>query len=598
MSTATGRLHGRSSDPTALKRGSEDEPERGPGGARRLLERLGSFWRSLDQPVVGRRVPGSAVVGLTGLLLSCVAALLAYRTGSNTWYADSLSHLTIARRIFDSQVPGFQQLGTVWLPLPHLLLIPFVASRWMWSSGVGASLLGAGCAAATATAVYRIAARLGFGRAGRLVAVLVLWTNVSYLYICTTALTEPVLIAAFACTIAGLVHWATATRPMSGGELAVFAGLPAMVAMLSRYEGWVLVISMVIYIAAVEYRRVRGQTPHPWRFVTLRRVLPALAAPAFGILCPFVGVGWWLAYNYAIYHDPLEFMTGPYSALRQQADDIARGIVTTKGNLGISLTVYDWSLWEILGGVVVVAGALGFLLLFFSEGFSTRVMTLGLAFSTYVFMIASLYLGQTVIWNDHSMPQSLWNVRFAVSPIIFFALGTAALVDRLGGWIRRMPYVPGAARRALAAGPAAIVAVALLTQFGWWARDPETRSPVVAEGHLSLVLRPTKVIDYLRQHYDGGHILMNESAPRNAIIPLVGLPNKDYWDVSTGAGYDAALKSPTTHATWIVVNTDLHTDYPDPVYLYMRQHRELFASYTIAATDGSEVLYHLDRWTP
>jgi hypothetical protein len=121
---------------------------------------------------------------------------------------------------------------------------------------------------------------------------------------------------------------------------------------------------------------------------------------------------------------------------------------------------------------------------------------------------------------------------------------------------------------------------------------------VVAEGHLSLVLRPTKVIDYLRRHYDGGHILMNESAPRNAIIPLVGLPNRDYWDVSTGAGYDAALKSPTTHATWIVVNTSLHTDYPDPVYLYMRQHRELFANYDIVAKDGSEVLYHLDRWTP
>jgi hypothetical protein len=573
--------------------------ERGRRDIRRLLARLGAFWRSLDQPVVGRRVPGSAVVGLTGLMLSLVAALLAYRTGSNTWYADSLSHLTIARRIFDSQAPGFQQLGTVWLPLPHLLLIPFVANLWMWSSGVGASLLGAGCAAATATAVYRIAARLGFGRAGRLVAVLVLWTNVSYLYICTTALTEPVLIAAFACTIAGLVHWATAARPMSGGELAVFAGLPAMVAMLSRYEGWVLVVSMVVYIAAVEYRRMGGRTQHPWRFIALHRILPALAAPAFGVLCPFVGVGWWLAYNYAIYHDPLEFMTGPYSALRQQADDIARGIVTTKGNLGISLTVYDWSLWEILGGVVVVAGALGFLLLFFTEGLSIRVLTLGLAFSTYVFMVASLYLGQTVIWNDHSMPPSLWNVRFAVSPIVFFALGTAAFVDRLGGWLRRTPRSAGApGRRLLAAGPAVVVALALLAQFGWWARDPGTRSPVVAEGHLSLVLRPTKVIDYLRRHYDGGHILMNESAPRNAIIPLVGLPNRDYWDVSTGAGYDAALKSPTTHATWIVVNTSLHTDYPDPVYLYMRQHRELFANYDIVAKDGSEVLYHLDRWTP
>src|SRR6266576_2426663 len=55
-------------------------------------------------------------------------------------YGDAVAHINIARRVFDSRTPGPLQLGTVWLPLPHLLMIPFVASKWMWQTGIGGSL--------------------------------------------------------------------------------------------------------------------------------------------------------------------------------------------------------------------------------------------------------------------------------------------------------------------------------------------------------------------------------------------------------------------------------------------------------------------------
>src|SRR5690348_17642617 len=55
-------------------------------------------------------------------------------------YGDAVAHINIARRVFDSQTPGPLQLGTVWLPLPHLLMLPFLASRWLWQSGIGGSI--------------------------------------------------------------------------------------------------------------------------------------------------------------------------------------------------------------------------------------------------------------------------------------------------------------------------------------------------------------------------------------------------------------------------------------------------------------------------
>src|SRR6185312_2563549 len=53
---------------------------------------------------------------------------------------DAVAHINIARRVFDSRTPGPMQLGTVWLPLPHLLTVPFVVSARLWKSGLGGSI--------------------------------------------------------------------------------------------------------------------------------------------------------------------------------------------------------------------------------------------------------------------------------------------------------------------------------------------------------------------------------------------------------------------------------------------------------------------------
>src|ERR1700752_2188609 len=55
-------------------------------------------------------------------------------------YGDAIAHINIARRVFDSKTPGLLQLGTGWLPLPHLLMIPFLISDEMWQRGVGGSI--------------------------------------------------------------------------------------------------------------------------------------------------------------------------------------------------------------------------------------------------------------------------------------------------------------------------------------------------------------------------------------------------------------------------------------------------------------------------
>ena len=72
-------------------------------------------------------------------------------------YGDAVAHLHIARRVFDSMNPGFRQLGSVWLPLPHILLIPFVQRMDWWQSGVAGAFPSMACYVAGSVGLYRLA---------------------------------------------------------------------------------------------------------------------------------------------------------------------------------------------------------------------------------------------------------------------------------------------------------------------------------------------------------------------------------------------------------------------------------------------------------
>ena len=80
------------------------------------------------------------LVGQIAAFTSIAAFSFYLRHSDLLLYGDAVAHINIARRVFDSRTPGLLQLGTVWLPLPHLLMLPFLTLRWLWQSGVGGSI--------------------------------------------------------------------------------------------------------------------------------------------------------------------------------------------------------------------------------------------------------------------------------------------------------------------------------------------------------------------------------------------------------------------------------------------------------------------------
>jgi hypothetical protein len=370
--------------------------------------------------------------------------------------------------------------------------------------------------------------------------------NPSMLYLCTTALTEPVLIASMALSLAGLSNYATRRRLSSPGEVAIFCGLPAALAALSRYEGWALCLTGAVFVAVVTW--VRGG--RRWR-----RSLGAVVA----FLCPpAAAIGWWVGYNWVVFHNPLEFFSGQFSANAQQAQIVAEG-ASSKSSIGSTLRALDLAVSSSVGPASIALAGVGLVVILIARGRWRRLLFLVAAASSYLFLVVALYTGQAIIWNPGVRSDYAWNNRFGMASVLPVALlasaATQGAVQLAGRLPARRSESPAFARAARAA-VGLVVALALAGQAGWFMQRPFQRSLVLTEAAVSWrnSTPPREAARWLGSHYDGGRILMDETGSANAQLPQIGLPLRQYYLQADGVRFQRVLKDPADHARWVSVS--------------------------------------------
>src|SRR3972149_334620 len=109
-------------------------------------------------------------------------------------YGDAESHLNIAKRVVSSLTPGFAQLGGIWLPLPHLLLVPFVKLDFLWRSGLAGSIVSGGAFIISSLYLYKLVKLITKNIPASFVAALIFMLNPNILYLQSTPMTELTLI--------------------------------------------------------------------------------------------------------------------------------------------------------------------------------------------------------------------------------------------------------------------------------------------------------------------------------------------------------------------------------------------------------------------
>jgi len=250
--------------------------------------------------------------------LSIAALLFYYIKQELLLYGDAVAHINIARRVVDNRHPllSLSELGTVWLPLQHIAMLPFVWSDALWRSGIAGAIPGMLAYVLGTLGIFRLVSNCA-PKMAAYVAAAIYALNPNLLYLQTTAMNEPIFLAFFIWALVYLDEFARACFPAGGGpgtrprmtsnRALESCGICLAGGALTRYDGWfVAAIAGVIIAAlfALWWRRANDG---------LRRRAMAKSFAEVLLLNALVPV-FWLVYTRAISGYALDFANGPYSA--------------------------------------------------------------------------------------------------------------------------------------------------------------------------------------------------------------------------------------------------------------------------------------------
>jgi len=246
-----------------------------------------------------------AILALAAIT-SLVAFLYYFHRNQILLYGDAEGHINIARRVFDSRSPGPLQLGTVWLPLPHLLMMPFLISDWAWRTAVGGSIPTMIAYVFSTIGIFRLVRTSSSNQFAAWFAVLFFAGNPSLIYLQATAMTEPLYLALFVWAAVYLTEFAQAVSAsdwLTARQALSWCGLILAGCTMTRYDGWIAMSVAAAAVLLVAFRTRKSPAAASLQKPILRFLLVCAAGPIL-----------WLAYNSAVYRNPLEFANGPYSA--------------------------------------------------------------------------------------------------------------------------------------------------------------------------------------------------------------------------------------------------------------------------------------------
>ncbi len=342
---------------------------------------------------------------LAFLLLSVYGAAAAWASwtqGYTYFYGDAEAHLNIARRIFDSRTPGPEQIGTVWLPLPHVLLAVFARNDAWWISGLAGVIPSVLCFALAGALLFAAAWR-ALGPGTGLAAALLFATNPNMLYLQSTPMTEPVMAAAISALLLATLCYRD--KQSIWALLAVAAASNA--ASLTRYEGWFLIPFLTLYVWITARNK-----QHPYLFALL-----ASAAPVA-----------WFAHNLYYYGDALAFYNGPYSARAIFERQLGEGMVNpAAGDWMLAAQYYGAAARHVIGDPMLIAGAAGVFAALFKRAWWPVLLLL----LPSVFYVWSIHSSGTPVFVPELEPYTRYNTRYALALLPLAAFAAAAVIALL-----------------------------------------------------------------------------------------------------------------------------------------------------------------------
>jgi len=478
---------------------------------------------------------------------SVLASLWSWRHDAMLNYGDAVAHLHIARRVFDSHRPGLSQLGSVWLPLPHLLLLPFVAVYGWWANGIAGLIPSALAYIAGCAGIYRLA-RHWLRPSAAVVTLAFFALNPNLLYLQTTAMTEPLFLCEMVWLAVWMVEWRGALNndPPRAARLLRCVALVLIAAVFTRYDGWILAVLAWTSVGVVQLRSSTLRSRSFW------------IASAAVVAAPLL----WFAYNAIVFGDWLDFARGPYSAAAIEIRTATPG--SGPPHPGWHNPWVSFLFFIKCAELDVAPEAWGNFLLGLAllgtawAGFTTHrraflwtlLLWLPIPFYAYSIAFSSVPIFLPIWW-----PHSWYNTRYGMEMLPAFALGLGFVAQLVIAVAREFKRSSTRFAAAVLYATVAINAWVVLRDhpltYVEGAKNIESRRAFEVE--IPPVLRS------LLATRPAGVVLMETSVYPN-LVAFTGIPLRQTINESDREYFSAALAEPATHAAIVLAFDDDEID--------------------------------------
>lgn len=471
------------------------------------------------------------------IALSIVSTAFFYKNDWIVSYGDAESHLNIAKRVVSSLTPGIAQLGGIWLPLPHIFMVPFVYSDFLWRSGLAGSIISGLAFIVASLFIFKLTNYITQSVSASALAFIIFVTNPNILYMQSTPMTEMMLIAFF---VLNSYYFIKFLREEQGLNFLILSAFFGFCASLTRYDGWFLVLLEIVIITFIHSPIInffKGLGSRKFTFPRLISEKGEGLLILFSTLA-FLGIVLWIVYDSLILGDPLYFINSQYSANSQQQGWLAKGQLPSYHNIVSALLYYTVTSMSISGIILFALTIVGLYVFVFHSTIHRRV-TLGiLLLAPFLFYVITLYTGQSMIFIPHITPTTyewtLFNVRYGLGmvPAVAFCCAYLFYKSKVSWKI--------------------FIIFLIFLQFGLYAVG-YSQVMALADGTrgLSSAQRPDAE-QWLVKHYDTGLVVLDDYSRITSIIRS-GIQMQNIIYIGTKPYWEESLETPEKYATWIIM---------------------------------------------
>ena len=440
-----------------------------------------------------------------------LAALHYFRLGLTLAHYDARAHLVVARRILDSLTPGWQQIGAVWLPLPHVLnMVPVQVDAW-YRTGASAIAISVLSMALAAGSLAFILLRATGSVVAAITGAALLLLNPNVLYLQSTPMTEPLLFGLTLFSVAATAAWVDQHEaPIGSGSTphvsTLWPGLGIAGACLTRYEAWPITGVLLALAFTVMMRRGSRWTDALTAIARLAS-WPVVAIAVFSLNSRWVVGSWFVPGDFFVPENK-EALGHPLVAWRQLREGLtllAGETLPRAGYLGGALAAYAW---------------------FRSRDRASLALLLAL--------FAAAALPISAYTQGHP-----FRIRYDV-PLVIACASLAAAGIAVSWALLRIPL-------------ATVLLVLVIRET----HPLDRQAPIVVESQREAVnMDGRRVITaYLEAHHDGRTIMMSMGSLGHYMhdLSLARFPIKEFLHEGNGEIWRFAMLGPRGHAGWLII---------------------------------------------